>query len=78
MRCIGARVARAQLSHLLEAGDWPGMTIRVVPFTADAFIGSAQAMLYASGPIAQLDTVQLDSYNRGVFLDAAAQLDKVP
>jgi hypothetical protein len=76
MRYGGWRVAKAQLGYLLEAGEWPGMTIRVVPFTTDAFIGSAQAMLYASGPIARLDTVQLDSYNRGAFLDTAAQLDK--
>jgi transcriptional regulator with XRE-family HTH domain len=76
MRYGGRKVALAQLRYLLEAAQWSSVTIRMIPFTADALIGSAQAMLHASGPIPQLDTVQLDGSFGGAFLDASAQLEK--
>lgn len=75
MRYGGTSVARGQLGCLLDASERQNVTIRIIPFTANAFIGSAQAMLYASGPLPQLDTVQLDGALGGVFLHGNAQLD---
>jgi transcriptional regulator with XRE-family HTH domain len=76
MRYGGRTVAQGQLAYLREASDWPSVTIRIIPFATDGFIGSAQAMLYASGTIPQLDTVQLDGSYGAAYLDAKAQLDK--
>ncbi|MFP8942702.1 helix-turn-helix domain-containing protein [Streptomyces fenghuangensis] len=76
MRYGGRKVARSQLEYLLEVSDWPSVTVRVIPFTSERFIGSAQSVLYAGGPVPQLDTVLLDSAYGSVFLDAHAQLEK--
>jgi transcriptional regulator with XRE-family HTH domain len=70
----GRRVARDQLRYLLQVSEWPTVTVRVIPFTTEEFVGSAQTMLYAGGVVPQLDTVQLDSAYGSVFLDANAQL----
>ncbi|MEV4437822.1 helix-turn-helix transcriptional regulator [Streptomyces sp. NPDC049577] len=70
----GRKVAHEQLRFLLEVSEWPTVTIRVIPFSTEEFIGSAQTMLYAGGVVPQLDTVQLDSAFGSVFLDANAQL----
>ncbi|MGK5499404.1 helix-turn-helix domain-containing protein [Streptomyces sp. URMC 125] len=72
----GRKVVRSQLDYLLEVTEWPSVTVRVVPFTSERFIGSSQSMLYAGGPVPQLDTVLLDSAYGSAFLDAHAQLDK--
>ncbi|MGY1455406.1 helix-turn-helix domain-containing protein [Streptomyces sp. SS8] len=76
MRYGGRKVARSQLEYLLEVSEWPSVTVRVVPFTSERFIGSAQSVLYAGGPVPQLDTVQLDNALGAVYLDARAQLDR--
>jgi transcriptional regulator with XRE-family HTH domain len=70
------KTTRAQLEYLVEVCEWPGVTIRVIPFDIDAFHGDAQSMLYAGGPIEALDTVQLDGAHGGAFLDAPSQLRK--
>ncbi|MBB5116891.1 DNA-binding protein [Streptomyces eurocidicus] len=74
MRFGGRDVTRAQLAHLLEVSERPNCTVRVLPFEADGFAGSGQAVLYAAGPVPALDTVHLDSAHGPVFLDAAPQL----
>ncbi|WP_320776338.1 Scr1 family TA system antitoxin-like transcriptional regulator [Streptomyces sp. CRN 30] len=49
--------------------------IRVIPFGAIRFPTTGQSFDYAEGPVAQLDTVQLDSQHGGCdFLDADTQL----
>ncbi|HWM39170.1 MAG TPA: helix-turn-helix transcriptional regulator [Streptomyces sp.] len=74
MRFGGRDLARTQLAHLLKLSEHPKFTMRVIPFEADGFAGSGQAVLYASGSVEQLDTVQLDSAHGAIFLDAQAQL----
>ncbi|GAA3628214.1 helix-turn-helix transcriptional regulator [Streptomyces chitinivorans] len=74
MRFGGRDVARAQLRRLLELTDRSNFTLRVVPFGSDGFAGSGQAVLYAGGPVPQLDTVHLDSMLEPVFLDAEEHL----
>ncbi|WP_223268018.1 DUF5753 domain-containing protein [Streptosporangium nondiastaticum] len=72
---VGGRdVAREQLDALLEQSERPGVTIRVIPFSAEGFAGMGYSMLYATGPVPQLDTVQIDHVHGSVFLDAEEQL----
>lgn len=68
------RILREQLEFILEAGAHPGVNIRIVAFDADGFAGMGYSMLYADGPVPQLDTVQLDTAHGSVLLDAEAQL----
>ncbi|MEU4209701.1 helix-turn-helix transcriptional regulator [Streptomyces sp. NPDC026206] len=70
----GRKVAREQLDVLLERSECPHVTVRVVPFSADGFAGMGYSMLYASSPVQQLDTVQVDHVHGSVFLDAEEQL----
>ncbi len=72
----GRATAREQLGFLSELSGRPSITIRVIPFSAGEFAGPGVSMLYLSGPVRQLDTVQVDTPLKGVFLDAEAQLDR--
>ncbi|MEC4017305.1 helix-turn-helix domain-containing protein [Streptomyces sp. H27-D2] len=72
----GRTVARAQLEHLIEMGERKHISVLVIPFGAGTFPGSGQSTVYFCGPVAQLDTVQLDTDHGSEFLDAPAQLVK--
>ncbi|MEV5511044.1 helix-turn-helix domain-containing protein [Streptomyces orinoci] len=74
MRYGGRRVAKGQLGALLEAADWPSVTLRVIPFEVEEITGHAQSVFYAGGAVPQLDTVHIDSPFGGGFLDALPQL----
>ncbi|MGP4111622.1 Scr1 family TA system antitoxin-like transcriptional regulator [Streptomyces sp. 4N509B] len=76
MRYGGRGVARAQLEHLLDVADWPSVTLRVIPFALEEVPGHGQSMLYAEGPVPQLDTVQLDTPFGGAFLHTEPELHK--
>ncbi|MFJ9583123.1 helix-turn-helix domain-containing protein [Streptomyces acidicola] len=76
MRFGGRAVARAQLDHLLKKSEQENVTLLVIPFEAGAFPGAGQTVVYAEGPVAQLDTVQIDSSHGPDFLYAEAQLAK--
>lgn len=76
IRAADGKVARDQLQHILERSDHPQVTIRVVPFDVDGFAGIADTLLYARGPVPQLDTVLMDTPHGGAFLDAEAQLSR--
>ncbi len=76
MQFGGAAITKAQLKHLLEMGQRDNVTIAVIPFTAGAYPGSGQTVLYAHGPVPQLDTVQLDQSHGPTLLDTEAQLAK--
>ncbi|MEU4681527.1 helix-turn-helix domain-containing protein [Streptomyces xinghaiensis] len=69
------KVAREQLAFLLDVAEDPTAMVRVIPFDVDGFAGSGYSMLYAEGPVADLDTVHLDAAHGSVFLHAEAQLD---
>lgn len=71
-----AATARAQLKHLIAMSERDHVTIRVIPFGKATFPGNGQSIDYASGPVPQLDTVQLDVHHGCDFLDAEAQLAK--
>lgn len=70
------RIVRDQLQHLAEMSEHDHITVRVVPFGAGLLPGSGQTVLYAEGPVPQLDTVQLDTEHGAEFLHSEAQLNK--
>ncbi len=74
---VGDRAAaRAQLCRILELSEVDHVVVRVIPFELDGFGGAGSAMVYAGGPVPQLDTMVRDSPNGPVFVDAAAQLSR--
>jgi transcriptional regulator with XRE-family HTH domain len=74
MRFGGPKIAKSQLEHIQQLSHLPQVSVRVIPFAADGHIGSGHAMLYASGPVRQLDTVQIDSAHGISLLHAAPHL----
>jgi transcriptional regulator with XRE-family HTH domain len=76
MQFGGRKVMQAQLEHLCTVSDAEHITVRVIPVDAGTFPGAGHALLYAEGPVPQLDTVQLDSAHGAEFVHAEAQLAK--
>lgn len=75
MQLGGASVTRAQLTHLLDASERPGVTLQVIPFSAGGFpLLGDPSVLYAEAPNQHLDTVQLDSPTGALFVDSPTQL----
>jgi transcriptional regulator with XRE-family HTH domain len=70
----GRDVARRQLEHLAASSEQDHVALLVIPFRAGAFHGAGQSILYAEGPVPQLDTVQLDTSFGAQFLDAPTPL----
>lgn len=70
----GERVLRSQLDSLLEATSRKSITVQVLPLDGGGFPVAGVSVTYASGPVPQLDTVQLDTAGGSVFLDAESQL----
>ncbi|MER6953114.1 helix-turn-helix transcriptional regulator [Streptomyces sp. NPDC000618] len=76
MRFGGRKIAKEQLEFLLLASERPTVTVRVIPFTCEEFIEATYPLMYARGVVPQLDTVQMDSPAGGIFVTAAAELNK--
>ncbi|GAA2106550.1 helix-turn-helix transcriptional regulator [Streptomyces synnematoformans] len=76
MQFGGRRVARAQLEYLLDMSERENVVIQVMPFDHGSFPGAGQNLLYAEGPVPQLDTVQIDNSHGPDFLHAEGQLAK--
>ena len=76
MQFGGRNAARAQLQYMLEVSEWDHVTVLVLPFDHGAFPGAGQTVVYAEGPVRQLDTVQIDNSHGPDFLHAEAQLAK--
>jgi len=76
IRAADSKVARSQLLHVLEQSERPQVTVRVVPFDVDGFAGISAPLVYAGGPVPQLDTVLVDTKHGGAYLDAEAQLNR--
>lgn len=70
------QVSRDQLAFLLEATDRPGVSIHVIPFTAESYIGFVPQMFYAGGSVPQLDTIIVESVLGLVFMSEEDQLKK--
>ncbi|MFI0717828.1 helix-turn-helix domain-containing protein [Streptomyces sp. NPDC021224] len=76
MQFGGKNVAQGQLEYLLAASERDNVTVLVLPFSHGSFPGAGQTVVYAEGPVPQLDTVQVDSSHGPVFLYAETQLAK--
>lgn len=76
MQFGGRKVTQTQLDHLQVMSERDNITLRIIPVSCDGFPGAGHALLYAEGPVPQLDTVQLDSTHGPEFLHADAQLAK--
>ncbi|MBO1413313.1 helix-turn-helix transcriptional regulator [Streptomyces sp. FH025] len=70
----GPAVLREQLDSLVEDSELPGVSLRVVPFHTADFSGPSENLLYAEGPVPELDTVQADSSHGSHIFDSPAQL----
>ncbi|GEC05865.1 transcriptional regulator [Streptomyces spinoverrucosus] len=74
---VGDRAAvQAQFARILELSEADQVTVRVIPFDLDGFAGAGSAMVYAGGPVSQLDTVVRDGPHGTAFIDAQAQLNR--
>lgn len=71
----GPKVARAQLTHLLEISDHENLTFLVIPFTAGGFPMAGESLMYAEAADPNLDTVHMDSPSGAIFLDSPTQLE---
>ncbi|MEU4655729.1 helix-turn-helix transcriptional regulator [Streptomyces sp. NPDC023723] len=67
-------VVRRQLEGLLSESERDSVTLRVIPFSSGGFPSAGSSTMYASGPVRQLDTVQIDVPNTVTFLDSAIHL----
>ncbi|MFJ2764694.1 Scr1 family TA system antitoxin-like transcriptional regulator [Streptomyces prasinus] len=74
MRFGDRSVLLRQVEHLLKQAERPNVTLRVVPFSAGGFANAGSSTLYACGPVAQLDTVQIDVPTGVTFLHAETYL----
>ncbi|MFE7121590.1 helix-turn-helix domain-containing protein [Streptomyces sp. NPDC057654] len=70
----GPKVARRQLEYVLEASERDNVTVRVIPFSAGGFPNAGCSTTYFSGPVPQLDTVQIDAPTGSALLDSEAHL----
>ncbi|MQY14808.1 hypothetical protein SRB5_49840 [Streptomyces sp. RB5] len=75
MRFGGRKVVKEQLGHLMEVSELPLISVRVIPLTCEDYIEASQSVLYASGVVPQLDTVQIDGAVGGCFLDSRSHLE---
>jgi transcriptional regulator with XRE-family HTH domain len=71
----GSKVMREQLRHLLEVMDHDNIHVRAIPFSAGAYPGAGQSILYAQGEVSQLDTVQLDRTIGAEYIHSEALLN---
>ncbi|MFD5088711.1 helix-turn-helix domain-containing protein [Kitasatospora sp. NPDC058201] len=74
MQFGGPRILVEQLSALAGASEMSGVSIRVMPFSADTFPGSSENLTFAEGVTPELDTVQMDVAQAVQFFDSPAHL----
>ncbi|WP_406174098.1 helix-turn-helix domain-containing protein [Streptomyces sp. NBC_00996] len=74
MQVGGRRVAKAQLTHLLEESERDNVELLVIPFSVGGFAMAGDSVLYAAAGSPHLDTVQVDSPIGAVFFDSPTQL----
>ncbi len=72
----GRDATREQLKALIEASERHNVRVRVLPVDRGSFPGAGHALLYAEGPVPQLDTVQLDSAHGPEFMHTELQLSR--
>ncbi|UNO40166.1 helix-turn-helix transcriptional regulator [Streptomyces sp. MST-110588] len=76
MQFGGPEVTREQLRHIIDMSERDGVAVLVIPFSAGIFPGSGQTIVFAEGPLPELDTVQLDAEHGFVFVHTEVALAK--
>ncbi|MEV7772585.1 helix-turn-helix transcriptional regulator [Kitasatospora sp. NPDC086791] len=71
----GRAAAKRQMDKLLEYSELPHVTLRVITFSTNGFMGAGQGIVYANGPVPRLDTVQLDAVGGPAFLHEQRQME---
>ncbi|MER5884926.1 helix-turn-helix transcriptional regulator [Streptomyces sp. NPDC001941] len=74
MQFGGPKVAGAQLDYLLDVAERDNVDVRVIPFSAGGFPNAGTSVVYARGPVEQLDTIHLDLPMGGTFIDSEITL----
>ncbi|MCF3960528.1 helix-turn-helix domain-containing protein [Streptomyces fuscigenes] len=64
----------AQLSYLLDESERDNVHVRIIPFAAGGFPNAGSSTHYLSGPVTQLDTVQMETATGSAFVDAETPL----
>ncbi|MFD6322997.1 helix-turn-helix domain-containing protein [Streptomyces sp. NPDC058442] len=77
VRVAGRSVSRAQLQQILDRIEQGQAKVRVIPFDQDGFGGAGISMMYAGGPVPQLDTGLRDAPTGVAFIEADAQLKQL-
>jgi transcriptional regulator with XRE-family HTH domain len=77
IRVADRQVMKRQLEELLSCSEQPHVSLRVIPFDIDGFAAANCSMLYAGGPVPQLDTVQRDTPHGSGFVTAAAEVTRL-
>jgi hypothetical protein len=72
----GRKALREQLEFILDLADRENITVQAIEFSAGAFPGSGQSILYAEAEVPSLDVVLLDRTSAAEFLHMQAQLRK--
>ncbi|SOB83342.1 helix-turn-helix domain-containing protein [Streptomyces sp. 1331.2] len=74
MQFSGPKVLADQLDVLIKHSEQPGISIRAVPFDVESLPGPSENFTYAEGPVAELDTLQIDTSHNSLIFDSPAQL----
>nr|WP_024127617.1 helix-turn-helix transcriptional regulator [Streptomyces sp. F12]AHE40381.1 DNA-binding protein [Streptomyces sp. F12] len=69
-RVGGAEVLKQQLEHLLQLGQQPNITVRVIPFSQTGYTGTSGAFtLYSYPDPLDLDVVQVEYLDGALYLE---------
>lgn len=77
IRVADRRASQAQLRQILDHIEQGHATVRVIPTDQDGFAGAGASMMYAGGPVPQLDTGLRDAPTGTAFIDAEPQLKQL-
>lgn len=77
IRVADRQTSLSQLRWILDEIEQGHATVRVIPTDQDGFAGAGASMVYAGGPVPQLDTGLRDAPTGVVFIDAEAQLKRL-
>ncbi|MFB7594574.1 helix-turn-helix domain-containing protein [Streptomyces sp. NPDC056160] len=77
LRVSDRAASRAQLHQILSLIEQGSATVRVIPTDQDGFAGSGASVMYAGGPVPQLDTGLRDSPAGVSFIDGKTRLDQL-
>jgi hypothetical protein len=74
----GRRVLKAQLLHLMEVSELPGVSLRVVPHSAGAYPAMSCSFAWLSFPHRQHnDVVYMETFVRSHYVETEAQIEQV-